>query len=553
MKLLKYLFLFIIFHTTLANGQGRLFPAANDTLTFSDVLFEFPYDSRFNNYVIEVEDLSKNKGHFRYETKANKVRVSTLLYNTDYRWRFSPINDANKPIVWSDFIPFRVRIPNNINPDHYSYDGAWRSREDKRVSILLMDYGMCGVNRAGKVLYYIPEIEGVLSAGQMRDLKLTNNGTFTALIDSSAYEFDLLGRVLFKAPDNGDVNGESSEYYHHEFTKLPNGNYLVLGNDHVTVQAPDQSSMEIEFATVIEYDSRGRVVWSWNSKDYFSQADLFYPRGAKRGGSVSLHANACTTNGKYVFVGFRDISRIITIDKKSKKVVASYGGKGVFNEPHSATGFFRRQHDATLLSDGNLAVVNNDSVMDPDVVSSLVVFSPIKKRKDVSEKIMDFKFNFDTLTDGKSVKTGNLQELSNGNIFVNMGSLNRCIELTRTGDVIYSMFMTYYDTNHRMTLPFPQYRVRTYSSLYQFEYTAKISSINQNKEFRNYTLSLFNVGSEDDTYFVRMYDESKKILAEEKIMIPAGKSDFKTFETDKNTSVYFEIANTTQKILKISN
>jgi len=92
------------------------------------------------------------------------------------------------------------------------------------------------------------------------------------------------------------------------------------------------------------------------------------------------------------------MARIVKIKKSSKKVVAIYGGKNSGLPYHYAQGMFRFQHDALRLKDGSFAVLNNDLVADPEVVSSVVIFS---EGKTPGKKVFDFPFNYDGSTNGK--------------------------------------------------------------------------------------------------------------------------------------------------------
>lgn len=504
-------------------GFAQVLPKNGDTINFTSVLFSFPWDEGVDNYIIELEEQGLRPVKYLYDFNANKGVVDRLGFGKQYHWRYAPVQD-NKPGDWSDTFVFTIGKSRYTDTTYYKYKGRAAHRGTVDPGVLFLDYGRVAVNRAGVPQYYLPEFDFIDGKSQIRDLKMTRDGTLTALLDGQACEFTLDGEILWQAPDDGKINGEESEFYHHEFTKLSNGNYLVLGNDHVQRITPEAQEVEVEFGTIIEYAPNGGIVWSWNSKDYFTDEDLFSKRG--RGGRYELttHMNACKTNGDYLFAGFRDISRIIVIEKSTGKVISSYGGYGFPTEKHSGTGFFRRQHDATLLSDGNFAVINNDSVMDPSIVSSLVIFSPMTDKIPSSEKIFEFRFDFDTLTNGKSVKTGNLQELENGHLFINMGSLNRCVEINREGDVLWSMFMNYYDTNHRMVLPFPQYRVSYVSSLYPYITTARIISDKKINNNRKTTVRIFNVGSESNTYLINVRNGKKTNSVSKGIAILPGES-----------------------------
>lgn len=499
------------------HAQHDVFPKDFDTLTFNAINFSFPEGVFERSYIIEITDITNKSTHV-YTSETNQKIIGQFIFNTDYKWRYSAANDRGTAKDWSPYFHFRVEIPARIHAEHYRFSRHQISRGKTSPAIFLMDYAECAVNRAGDFIFFIPEVKGFDTIRRIRDLDMTPEGTFTALIDSIPCEFDLMGNVIWKAPDSGILNNESRENYHHEFTKLDNGNYLMLGTDNEKVEIGGEL-FDVAFDTVLEFDKEGKLVWSWNSKDYFGFEFLDFLRihNERRGGKrIGLHANACSQDAENVYIGFRDISRILVINKKSKDVIASYGGYGPSDEIHGATAFFRRQHDVELLKDGSIAVLNNDSIMDPNVVSSLVIFSKINSNVKTSSKLMDFKFDFDTLTNGKSPKTGNLQELDNGNLFVNMGSINRCFEVTRDGKVLWDLFFKKYDTNHRMELPFPQYRIHEYSSLYRYEFNANVSSIKQLKEFKEVGITIYNLGSEDDIYIVEKVNArgKKEIIAE---------------------------------------
>ncbi|OFZ54534.1 MAG: hypothetical protein A3D92_17065 [Bacteroidetes bacterium RIFCSPHIGHO2_02_FULL_44_7] len=483
---------------------GQRVPVNGDTLNFTSVLFSFPWIDGYEKFRIQVVNLQDSSVNFLYDCTTNKKLIERLAFGQSYRWRYGGLNSQYEVGVWSEYQSFHIATSDYVDPELYTYKGKRRKRGIGEAGILLMDAGRVGVSRIGRPAFFLRNGPFLNENTVVRDLKMTHNGTFTALFDSTACEFELDGTILWKAPDDGRINGETREHYHHEFTKLPTGNYVVLGLDYVQRTAADGSTVKVEFGTIIEYKSDGSIAWSWNSKDYFSDKDLFYKKSREGAYDTQTHMNACTMDSLYVYAGFRDISRLIVIEKKTGKVMASYGGNGFPQEPHSAVGFFRRQHGATRLSDGNFAVVNNDSVMDPAVVSSLVVFSPISKEQPQSKKVFEFKFDYDTLTNGKSVKTGNLIEMKNGNLFVNMGALNRCVEVTRSGEVIWDMVMDRYDTNHRVWLPAPQYRVTFTPSLYPYEHTARILQDKLMGENRKITVRVWNIGALDDHVYLRL-------------------------------------------------
>lgn len=501
--------IFFFLLTLHLQARAQYFPAEGDSINYTSVLFEFPWVSGANEYELHVTQ-TRTGATIIVHSEANKTIVGGLEFGEAYSWKVRGINSLNENLAWSSDIHFTTRWSEWIDKNHYRYTGKKLDRNQATKGLLFFDYGRVAVNRAGIPFWFLPDLDSIGSATLVRDLKLTQQGTFTVLLGETALEVDRNGTILWQAPDDGKLNGEAREHYHHELTKLPNGNYMVLGLDKKMRRLPDSSdSIEVEFGTIIEYTPAGEIAWYWNSNDYFSDADLF---SRKRGDSydVRTHLNAFTTDGELVFAGFRDLSRIVVINKKSKKVIESYGGYGEFDEPHAGTGYFRRQHSAYQLSSGHIAVFNNDSIMDPSVVSSVVIFSRIQDNA-TSEVLLDFKMDFDSLTNGKSAKTGNVTEMTNGNLLVNLGEIPRAVEVTQTGEVVWSMFCDKFDDGVKQWKPFAQYRVHHASSLYPYEFTTLLVNNQLEKRNRKLIVRIYNVGTEADSFNVTCF-KGKKVL-----------------------------------------
>ena len=535
--------LIIIFTALLCHFSTRAqrFPINGDTLYCTSVQFVIPWIEGYDRYRIEIQPLKQLGSNQIHDINCNKTIVDRLAFGESYRWRFAGLNAEEKTGAWSEYQSFHLASSIYLDTAYYKYIKKQRKREGAVPGYFFMDAGRVAVNRVGIPSYVLPPFDFVDGKTVVRDLKMTHSGTLTALFDSTAVEFTLQGEILWKAPDDGKISGDTREHYHHEFTKLPSGNYLVLGLCYVPRRDPKGKEHRVEFSTIIEYAPDGSVVWSWNSNDYFSDKDLFSRKGRNGEYDVMTHMNACTMEGDYVYAGFRDISRLTKIDKRSKKVISSYGGYGHFSEPHSGTGFFRRQHSATLLSDGNIAVVNNDSIMDPNVVSSVVVFSQMSKEQP-AQKIFEFRFDYDTLTNGKSARTGNVMEMPNGNLLVNMGTINRVFEVTRSGELVWDMFMHRYDTNHNMWMAAPQYRIIYSNSYYPSEMTARVLEDKIKSDQRHVKVRVWNLGNKTEDFLVRVQaptHHTPMVHRTVKVEIPAGA--FKDVEFNLRESDELEI------------
>lgn len=159
--------------------------------------------------------------------------------------------------------------------------------------------------------------------------------------------------------------------------------------------------------------------------------------------------------------------------------------------------FFHAQHDVAPLSDGNIAVFNNDSITKEGVVSSLVIFSSARQGEE-SRITWRFACDFDKATNGKSEKCGGVDELPNKNLLVNFGNINRTIEITRDGKIVWDAFTESYAADSNTWRGAGQYRSHYSSSLYPCYFTAAIME-NSKKAV---TLNIWNDGTESDTYTI---------------------------------------------------
>lgn len=533
----------ILLFTLFFNGSivAQLTPIDGDTINYTDVLIKFPWIEGVDKYKVKITKLGNQEDFKSFNLNKNAFIAENLEFESNYTWQYSGIDDNGELLSWSDTLSFYIGSSFGVDPKQTRFRVLSRERENSAPGLMFFDYAKAAVNRKGDPKWYLPEVKGVKSDALLRDLKMTDNGTFTALFDIAAIEFDRNGKILWKAPDDGKISGTEEEQYHHEFTKLENGNYLVLGKYKEFRKTPNENdSVNVEFGTIIEYNSKGEVVWWWNSKDYFTNKELFMRKGPNNFYHTATHMNSCVIEDSLVIVGFRDISRIVIINKNTNKVMESYGGYGFFEEPHSASGFFRRQHSGDLLQDGNIVVLNNDSVFDPSIVSSAVIFSRITPEQPTSKKIFEFPFDFDTLTDGRSMRTGNVLEMKNGNLLINMGALNRSIEITRDGKVVSDMFIEKFNLLTDSWKPFPQYRVSYSNSLYPYEFTSKVYKNVSKKKKQKVTIRIYNVGSKQDNYSLERHNKRGDTL-KKSISIKPGQFADIDFELKKRKDYSFLI------------
>lgn len=478
------------------------------------------------SYEISVKDKTTGENQL-YHCHSNKLVISNLFFGHRYTWKVTGLDDRNRKTDSSPEMRFSIEEQPTLP------DGPVRFREITNdnwkcgTELLFFDYARLVTNHQLQPIWFLPNLPFMRKDAGLRDLKLTAEGTFLAIIDSNAYELSREGKVLWKAPNDGEVSGDGGEDYHHDMQKLPNGNYMVLGNEFEKRKFPGEAdSVRFQIGTIIEYAPNGTVVWEWHAADFFTDELLMLRRKADGTVEPATHMNAFTITGNTIYCGFRDASWVLKIDKQTKKVTELYGGIDSGLPNHFGAGLFRYQHDVELLRNGGIAVVNNDSIKDPAVFSSLVVFTRGEYGQDKGELLLRFPFNYDTLTPGKSQKLGNVTELKNGNLLVNMGAINRVFELTPNGKIVWDVLIEQWNEESQLWRAFPHYRVATASSLYPNTFSVKWELHALVDGAPRGELTVFNVGSESNSYTVYRRLTNGELKAVATIpTIPSGESE----------------------------
>ncbi len=481
-KLLLLLALSIICNTAVA----KVHPADGDTVNYRLVGFKVPEKKNSTGYILEVHEyLIRDDGtvhtKFLFEQRSNehKIVATVPAFGKSYKWRVKylekgKVTDSTRfnnfsvgSIVYTDTNKYRMRILKNelVNKDYFIFVDGTRTLYD-------MD---------GNALWYLPNIPKLVDDNSIiRDLEITPFNTITFMTTNQAFEIDYDGNLLWKAPDDGRVSGDTSEHYHHEFTRLKNGNYMIIGAKPTLRVVPEKyilPALELKYikkdnktyrsfmsATMIEYKANGDIAWSWLSDNIFTDADLFTPGIEGSGAKVNTHMNAFyfDEQKKTIYTSHRNINRVVKISYPSGKVLASYGEAYNKEIPISGSGMFYGQHSCRISKNGQLYLFNNNSNFNEAnksqaQSSSVVFFNEPYAPADTLSKEWEFSCRLDTLSRGFTQGGGSVSELHNTDILVCMAH-GRNFIVSKTKKILWDSLLEQIDNEKNWKLMETGYR-----------------------------------------------------------------------------------------------
>lgn len=435
--------------TTIATARGQVIPAEGKTLNYRLIGFSVPAQQLAKQYTLEIAAVkTENEDTFKKYLiqsaigKNNKIVAEVPAFNKAYTWRMNCDGKRGTLhhfstgwVQWLDTTKYRIRViqPATANKDGYFF----------------LDGNQVLSDMNGQPVWYLPEQTGEhMDHTEIHDMKATAQGTITYLIGENALEVDIDGKVLWRAPDDGKISKEKEEHYHHEFTRLPNGNYMVLGTEYAPARLPKVNNANatsisdnkirnnttnftyqklLAFGTIIEYNRKGEVVWSWKASPYFKDLEVDYPVKPNGNQENVIHENAFYFDAKQknVLVSFKNISQVMKIRYPDGKVMDSWGALTKDNKVDWTLSPFCEQHACRRTPAGDLLLFNNNQCQGRGTPKLMRFKEPATSGP--LQKVWEYQLPEASLSEripGKEYTTsgGNITELKNGNYFASMCS-----------------------------------------------------------------------------------------------------------------------------------
>lgn len=542
MKSILTLFLFF-FIATLARADIKPEPGA--ILNYTQVMLEYDAIDGATEYVVEVSSGLLKDEKPEMVTVKNDNSTATLIDNLkfggDYVWRYAGIIDG-KQTDWKGRYNFSISSDSTIGLEKERFKVAVNNKEKGKQGLIAVGNTKTIIDKSGIPVWYMPKIDKKIFIKQSEIAEFRMSAIGTILLYSSngfgnavslVCETDLQGNILWRAPNDGQVSGDSSEYYHHDFKRLSNGNYIVLGCKYGWRKVPKDVDVKnirkvnidstgnpwrikYLFNTIIEYNKAGKVVWSWDLNDHVTDKELFATgvvtdavrRELPARAELFGHMNSfdVDSENKYIYANFRETHEIVKIQKSTGNIVHRYKGKlGVSHKSKEIN--FQGQHDVNIFSNGNLAVFDNGDALDTTIVSRAIEFSQTEGSKP-GKIVWSFSCKMDETNSGKTNRYGGIEDIGDGHRMISMGGLNRIVEVDSKDNSVL------WDCTHLIrrdvgSKSMNLYRVHFTPSLYPCYFTAQWGGKNE-KGGRD--LRVFNEGSAADSYVLNAYSSKGDLV-----------------------------------------
>jgi Arylsulfotransferase (ASST) len=462
---------------------SQVTPAEGRELNYRIVGFSGP--ELHGNYEIRISPGNYNdQDSFRkhitilQKESSEKVMIEVPSFGKYYTWQVVSKGTGTKGVLHH----FSTGIVPNADT------AQWRLNLIKKAvkysdGFVFLDGNRALYDMAGQPVWYLPDKENFLNDNiELRDLKMTPQGTITFLLTDKAYEVNYDGDILWRGPNTGAVSGDTSDNYHHEFTRLGNGHYMIMGNEFSCWRPEQNGNMSyvdrdkisadstryfrrVQMGIMIEYDEKGNVVWSWHLSEYFKNADLFCHIRRNGTPDVSVHDNAFFFDEKerVIYLSLRNLSRVIKIKYPEGTLLNEFGERFQKGVQEKFDGLFCREHCCTVSEKGYLYLFNNNVCHVGSFPKLIMIRQPAEKNG-LPEKVWEYECTIESSFDIKTygydfTKGGSVAELPDGSVFACMGgTYSKVFIVDQEKKIQWSALPEKWDAKEKKWMPYYSYR-----------------------------------------------------------------------------------------------
>ena len=456
MRMYRFSSFLLLLFAAYVQLNAQVFPHEGSVLNYRIVGFSFPSNAGTHNYTIQIasgdynsEDAFKKNIIISQSIDTNRIIIEVPAFGTQYTWRVMPLSGKSLITKEYSFRHFSTGITPTVDTTANRLLITTHAKQYKDAFIFIDGVGVL-YDMNGKPVWYLP-LDKEINPANIRDLKLSPFGTVTYMDGSKIYEINYNGDILWqKASSNtpGEKNEQINNQYHHEFTRLGNGHYMVMGSENLLCKVPSPSDStftiiddeklkkdnnsiyrRIRFGTLMEYDEKGNLVWLWKSSKYFVASDLLNSYDPNQ--LTDLHDNAFYFDeyNKTIFISFKNINRIIKLQYPKGNVLNTYGKiftsrtQKKLSNINIENDLFCGQHNCKLSQKGYLYLYNNNTC-GTSHTPKVMIMQEVGAGKNSLKKIWEYDCTIESPDTVKSLffSGGGVQELPDESMLISMGA-----------------------------------------------------------------------------------------------------------------------------------
>lgn len=468
-------------------SKGQIKPNDFSILNYRIAGFSVPENTKATSYIFQIAkgDISNEQAFVKavfITHKTNKPKdIAELPYwGKQYTWRVSYLDNAGKEFANSGLHHFAT---GDLVYTDTTKNGliVIKQATDHKDLLVLVDRTLVMYDMKGCPVWYMPDIPEIKKRDVgVRDFKATNDGTFTFLVQDRAFEIDYNGQIIWEAPNDGKVSGKKTEGYHHEFTKLSNGHYMVAGAEVVKKRVPGPIAdyfsdgevsvtkgndgnyyKEFTCGTLIEYDTSGNVVWSWRTAEHLNDDDFFWPIKTIKmpfDGNPYMNGFDFDMANNVIYMSYKSINRVIKIAYPGGEILNSYGGKednSPFYGQHSCR-VNKRTNELYLYNNNHsdyLPISTSQIDAEGYLTSHVVKYKqPAGSNKLIKNWDVGIRLSQDKNAQQVSIRGGSVDILDDDCVLVNTGTLNLLILIDNQKQKIWEAVPFTTENNFRVPL-----------------------------------------------------------------------------------------------------
>jgi hypothetical protein len=271
----------------------------------------------------------------------------------------------------------------------------------------------------GRTVYY-----NVFYAGGGGDFTIQPNGLMSYSYHDKFYLMDNSFSILDSIECGNGILTDG-----HDLQILPNGHFLLLGYEYVTMDlsaymffGPNHNmagstTASVKCGVIQEQDANHNVVFEWHAKDHYAFADVDenYLNGPANVDWTHMNAVELDDDGN-ILLSLRHFNEITKINRADSSIIWRLGGNAnqftFTNDPLK----FKGQHDIRRIANGNITLWDNGAFGPPVHIGSA-------KEYQLDENLLTATvvWNYIESPTAYSQAIGNVQRLSNGNTLIDFG------------------------------------------------------------------------------------------------------------------------------------